>query len=111
MIITKYFSHSCIGVVLASTTQGEQKDVDQAVAAAKEAFQSWSKTSGHVRARHIYSIARHVQKHARLIAVLESMDNGKPIRETRDCDVPNVARHLYHYAGWAQLMDTEMRGN
>jgi len=51
-----------------------------------------------------------VQKHARLIAVLESMDNGKPIRETRDCDIPNVARHLYHYAGWAQLMDTEMRG-
>ncbi|KXJ06145.1 aldehyde dehydrogenase family 16 member A1 [Exaiptasia diaphana] len=98
------------GEVLASTTQGEQKDIEQAVAAAKEAFQSWSKTSGHVRARHIYSIARHVQKHARLIAVLESMDNGKPIRETRDCDIPNVARHLYHYAGWAQLMETEMRG-
>jgi aldehyde dehydrogenase (NAD+) len=100
-----------VGEILASTIQGEKKDVDQAVLAAREAFQSWSKTSSHIRARHMYSIARHVQKHARLIAVLESMDNGKSIRETRDCDIPNVARHLYHYAGWAQLMDTEMQGN
>ena len=52
---------------------------------------------------HSYSIARHVQKHARLIAVIESMDNGKPIRETRDADTQVVARHLYHYAGWAQV--------
>jgi aldehyde dehydrogenase (NAD+) len=56
------------------------------------------------------SIARHVQKHHRLLAVMESLDNGKPIRETRDADVALVARHFYHYAGWAQLMETEMRG-
>lgn len=90
--------------------QGEQEDIDRAVGAAREAFKSWSKLPGHVRARYLYSIARHVQKHARLLAVLESMDNGKPIRETRDADVQIVARHLYHHAGWAQLMDTEMRG-
>ena len=92
------------------TMQGEKEDIDNAVAAAREAFKSWSKLPGHVRARHLYSIARHVQKHARLIAVVESMDNGKPIRETRDADVQIVARHLYHHAGWAQLMDTEMKG-
>ena len=54
------------------------------------------------------SIARHVQKHMRLLAVVESLDNGKPIRESRDADVQIVARHLYHHAGWAQLADTEM---
>src|SRR5690606_5226647 len=58
----------------------------------------------------LYALARHVQKHARLLAVLESLDNGKPIRETRDLDVPLVARHLYHHAGWAQLLDTEFGG-
>jgi hypothetical protein len=58
----------------------------------------------------VFSIARHVQKHMRLFNVLESLDNGKPVRESRDCDVPIVARHLYHHAGWAQLMDTEMSG-
>ena len=99
-----------VGEKLASTMQGEQEDIDRAVGAAREAFKSWSKLPGHVRARYLYSIARHVQKHARLLAVLESMDNGKPIRETRDADVQIVARHLYHHAGWAQLMETEMRG-
>ena len=56
------------------------------------------------------SIARHIQKHMRLVSVLESMDNGKPIRETRDADIPIVVRHFYHHAGWAQLMETEMKG-
>lgn len=56
------------------------------------------------------SIARTVQKHQRLLSVVESLDNGKPIRETRDCDVPLVVRHFYHHAGWAQLRDTEMKG-
>ncbi|KAL5479194.1 hypothetical protein EMCRGX_G022685 [Ephydatia muelleri] len=97
------------GEKLASTVQGNSEDVDVAVKAARKAFDTWSKLPGHVRARHLYSIARHVQKHARLLAVLESMDNGKPIRESRDCDIPLVARHLYHHAGWAQLMDTEMK--
>lgn len=58
----------------------------------------------------MYSIGRHVQKHARLISVIESMDNGKPIRESRDLDIPLVARHFYHHAGWAQLMEEEMKG-
>ncbi|XP_041351976.1 aldehyde dehydrogenase family 16 member A1-like [Gigantopelta aegis] len=98
------------GEVLASTVQGEDEDVDFAVKTAKKAFESWSKTPPHVRARHLYSIARHVQKHQRLISVIESMDNGKPIRESRDADIPLVVRHFYHHAGWAQLMDTEMRG-
>ncbi|XP_068221481.1 aldehyde dehydrogenase family 16 member A1-like [Palaemon carinicauda] len=100
----------CRGTVLASTIQGTKEDVDSAVLAAKTAYKSWSALSGHARARYLYSIARHVQKHARLIAVLESLDNGKPIRESRDCDVPLVVRHLYYHAGWAQLMDTEMKG-
>ena len=56
----------------------------------------------------LYSVARHVQKHMRLLSVVESLDNGKPIRESRDADVPIVIRHLYHHAGWAQLVDTEM---
>lgn len=78
--------------------------------AAKEAFRDWRRLSPHKRARYLYSIARHVQKHMRLIAVLESLDNGKSIRETRDADTQIVARHLYHHAGWAELMETEMRG-
>ncbi|XP_043230403.1 aldehyde dehydrogenase family 16 member A1-like [Amphibalanus amphitrite] len=98
----------CTGQVLAATVQGTEEDVNVAVAAARKAFGSWSQLSGHARARHIYSIARHLQKHARLMAVIASMDNGKTIRETRDCDVPIVIRHLYHHAGWAQLADTKM---
>ena len=57
----------------------------------------------------MYAIARNIQKHHRLLAVLESMDNGKPIRESRDIDVPLLARHFSYYAGWAQLMETELR--
>ena len=57
----------------------------------------------------MYALARQVQKHARVLAVLESLDNGKPIRETRDIDIPLVARHFYHHAGWAQLMETDMK--
>jgi aldehyde dehydrogenase (NAD+) len=98
------------GAKLCKTIQGNEEDVNHAVACAKEAHKSWGELSPHVRARHLYSLARHVQKHARLIAVVEAMDNGKPIRETRDADVAVVARHLYYYAGWAQLADTEMKG-
>ncbi|MFN0099157.1 MAG: aldehyde dehydrogenase family protein [Gemmatimonadaceae bacterium] len=95
---------------LAKVTQGSQKDVDAAVAAARKAFPKWSKLTPHARARHLYALARMVQKHSRLFAVIESMDNGKPIRETRDLDIPLVARHFYHHAGWAQLFDTEFAG-
>ena len=107
----KYFaSHDpSSNELLAETVQAGQKDVDAAVGAARTAFGTWSKTPGVVRARYLYAIARNVQKHHRLLAVLESMDNGKPIRESRDIDVPLLARHFYYYAGWAQLMDTELR--
>lgn len=93
---------------LAKIAQASKKDVDDAVKAARTAFKTWSVTPGHVRARYLYAIARQIQKHSRLFAVLESMDNGKPIRETRDIDIPNVARHFYYHAGWAQLMEEEM---
>ncbi|XP_061407031.1 aldehyde dehydrogenase family 16 member A1 [Lethenteron reissneri] len=96
------------GEVLADTVQGTAEDVALAVGAARRAFTSWSALPPHVRARHLYSVARHVQKHQRLLSVLESLDNGKPIRESRDCDVPLVVRHLYHHAGWAQLASQEM---
>ncbi|KAM4652742.1 aldehyde dehydrogenase family 16 member A1 [Discoglossus pictus] len=98
------------GESLATTIQGTEEDVDTAVIAARKAFETWSKLPCHVRARYLYSIARTVQKHQRLLSVIESMDNGKPIRESRDCDVPLVVRHFYHHAGWAQLRDTEMNG-
>ena len=98
------------GATLARVTQGTSKDVDAAVAAARKAYPAWSKLSGHARARHLYALARMVQKHSRLFAVLETLDNGKPIRETRDIDVPLVARHFYHHAGWAQLAESEFAG-
>src|SRR5437660_1567648 len=92
---------------LARVTQAGQQDVDSAVAAARKAFPAWSTLSGHARARHLYALARAVQKHSRLLAVLESLDNGKSIRQTRDLDIPLVARHLTHHAGRAQLAESE----
>src|SRR5688572_4607490 len=86
---------------LARVTQAGATDVDAAVVAARTAFPAWSGLAGHARARYLYALARAVQKHARLLAVLESLDNGKSIRETRDLDIPLVARHFYHHAGWA----------
>ena len=98
-------------VPLARVAQGSEADVDAAVAAARRAFESWSKTPGHIRARHLYAIARHVQKRERFLSVLESIDNGKPIRESRDIDIPLVARHFYHHAGWAELIASEFSGH
>jgi aldehyde dehydrogenase (NAD+) len=95
---------------LAAVAQGGADDVAAAVAAARTAFASWSRLGGHVRARHLYALARAIQKHSRLFAVLESLDNGKPIREARDIDIPLVARHFYHHAGWAELQDTAFAG-
>ncbi|MBO6624295.1 MAG: aldehyde dehydrogenase family protein, partial [Roseicyclus sp.] len=82
------------GAELARITQSSTEDVDKAVAAARRAFPGWSKLSGHQRARHLYALARLLQKHARLFAVLETLDNGKPIREARDIDVPRAPRPL-----------------
>jgi aldehyde dehydrogenase (NAD+) len=95
------------GQALARVAQGSAADVDAAVAAARAAQPGWFALKGHARARHLYALARMVQRHARLFAVLEALDNGKPVRETRDIDVPLVARHLYHHAGWAQLQERE----
>ena len=93
---------------LASLTQATAADIERAVAAARRAQPQWWALGGHGRARYLYAIARQIQKHSRLFAVLESLDNGKPIRESRDIDVPLVARHFYHHAGWAQLMEQEL---
>ncbi len=96
--------------LLAKVSQASAKDVDVAVAAARKAYTKWSKLSGHERARHLYALARMVQKHSRLFAVMDTLDNGKSIRETRDLDIPLVARHFYHHAGWAQLAEQEFAG-
>ncbi|SFH22026.1 aldehyde dehydrogenase (NAD+) [Palleronia marisminoris] len=98
------------GEVIAHVTQGSEADVDAAVAAARRAQPKWAALSGHERARYLYAIARHVQQHTRFLAVLETIDNGKPIRESRDIDVPLVARHFYHHAGWAELAEDEFAG-
>ena len=102
-------SNPARGEPLAQVADASAADIDAAVSAARSAYKSWSALSPHQRARHIYAIARNIQKHARLLAVVESLDNGKPIRESRDIDVPLVARHFYHHAGWAQLLDSELR--
>lgn len=98
------------GKRLAQVARGDAADVDAAVAAARAAQPGWAALGGHGRARYLYALARLVQRHARLLAVVETLDNGKPIRETRDIDVPLVARHFYHHAGWAMLQDSELRG-
>jgi aldehyde dehydrogenase (NAD+) len=95
------------GEKLAVVAQGSAADIDAAVRAARTASSKWRALTPHVRARYLYALARLVQKHSRLLAVLETMDNGKPIRESRDIDIPLVARHFYHHAGWAQLFEQE----
>ena len=95
------------GVKLAGVTKGTADEVALAVAAARKARPAWAK-SGHKRARVLYAIARLMQKHSRLLAVMETLDNGKPIRESRDIDVPLAIRHFYHHAGFAQLMKAEL---
>jgi aldehyde dehydrogenase (NAD+) len=96
------------GKVLASLTQADPRDIEAAVAAARAAQPGWEALGGHGRARYLYALARLVQRHSRLLATLETIDNGKPIRESRDIDIPLVARHFYHHAGWAQLMESEL---
>ena len=95
------------GRELAQVTQATAADVERAVSAARRAQPGWVALGGHGRARVLYALARLLQKHARLFAVLETLDNGKTIRETRDADLPLAARHFYHHAGWAQLQSEE----
>jgi len=98
------------GENLATVAQGSVADVDSAVKAARGALPGWQSLTPHARARYLYALARQVQKHSRWLAVLETLDNGKPIRESRDIDIPLVARHFYHHAGWAQLLEQEFPG-
>ena len=92
---------------LARITQAGPEDVDRAVRAARAAQEPWAQLGGHARARFLYALARRIHRHARLFSVLETLDNGKPVRESRDIDIPLVVRHFYHHAGWAQLMEAE----
>src|SRR3984957_12487346 len=95
------------GEKIATVAQGSAADIDAAVEAARKAFPEWQSLTPHARARYLYAMARAIQRHSRRLAVLETIDNGKPIRESRDLDIPLVVRHFYHHAGWAQLLDTE----
>ena len=108
----KYFETSdpSTGERIAEIAQGSPADVNAAVKAARGALQSWQALTGHERAKLLYALARQVQKHSRRLAVLETIDNGKPIRESRDIDIPLVARHFYYHAGWAQLVEREFPG-
>jgi len=95
------------GERIATVAQGSSADIDAAVQAARNAFPKWQSLTGHARARYLYALARAIQRHSRRLAVLETIDNGKPIRESRDIDIPLVVRHFYHHAGWAQLLQSE----
>ena len=108
----KYFEtvDPSTGEKIAEVAQGSAGDVDAAVKAARGALKGWQALSGHERAKYLYALARQVQKHSRRLAVLETIDNGKPIRESRDIDIPFVARHFYYHAGWAQLVEREFPG-
>src|SRR5690625_4384179 len=91
--------------VLADVSSAAASDVDNAVRAARTAFdQSWGRMPGKERAKYLFRIARLLQERAREIAVLESLDNGKPIKESRDADIPTAAAHFFHHAGWADKL-------
>src|SRR6266511_1657131 len=97
--------------VLAEVVEADASDVDAAVAAARAAFDgAWGRMPGRERAKYLYRIARIVQERARELAVLESIDNGKPIRESRDVDIPLVAAHFFYYAGWADKLRYAVAG-
>jgi len=92
--------------VLATVAQASTSDVDRAVAAARHAYETvWSKTTGAERSKYLFRIARLIQERARELAVVETLDNGKPIRESRDIDIPLAAAHFFYYAGWADKLD------
>ena len=90
--------------VLSRCDVANAKDIDAAVAAARKAFRSWSRTKPVERGKHLYRIARRIQERARELAIIETMDGGKPIRESRDVDLPLVAQHFFHHAGWCDKL-------
>ncbi len=91
--------------MLAEVAEAGAADVDRAVAAARTAYERvWGPMPGRDRAKYLFRIARIIQERARELAVLESLDNGKPIRESRDVDLPLVAAHFFYYAGWADKL-------
>ncbi|MFC8588405.1 aldehyde dehydrogenase family protein [Streptomyces sp. NPDC057217] len=91
--------------VLSEVARAGAEDVDRAVRAARKAFEKWSALPGSERAKYLFRIARIIQERSRELAVLETLDNGKPIKETRDADLPLVAAHFFYYAGWADKLD------
>ena len=91
--------------ILSSISIGNQQDVDFAVASAKEGLKKWSKTNPSERAKYLFKLARLIQERSREFAVLESLDGGKPIKESRDFDLPQVAQNFFYYAGWADKLD------
>ena len=98
--------------VLAEVAEASDADVDEAVKAARRAYtRVWSKMSGAERAKYLYRIARIIQERGRELAVLESIDNGKPIKESRDVDIPVVAAYFFYYAGWADKLEYAGFGN
>ncbi|MDZ5621577.1 aldehyde dehydrogenase family protein [Nocardioides sp. HM23] len=90
---------------LAEIAEADEADVDRAVRAARKAFRGWSRMPGRERAKYLYRIARIIQERSRELAVLESIDNGKPIKESRDVDVPIMAAHFFYHAGWADKLE------
>ncbi len=104
----RFSSHNpANGHLLAEIAQANATHVDDAVRAAEHALDGWRSLGGFGRAKYLYALARAMQRHSRMLAVLETLDNGKPIRETRDVDVPLAIRHFYHHAGWAQLLSDQ----
>ena len=92
--------------VISEVAHANEVDVDLAVKAARKAYTNvWSKLSGTERGRYLYRVARIIQERAREFAVLESIDNGKPIKESRDVDIPLVSAHFFYYAGWADKLE------
>src|SRR3990167_3695930 len=97
--------------ILTEVAEANEADVNLAVKAARTAYEKyWSKLPGSERAKYIFRIARQLQEKAREFAILETMDNGKPIKETRDFDVPTAAAHLFYYAGWADKLEYAFPG-
>src|SRR3954449_2212996 len=98
--------------VLAEVAEADDHDVDLAVKAARRAYDKvWSRMPGSERAKYLYRIARIIAERSRELAVLEAIDNGKPIRESRDVDIPIVAAHFFYYAGWADKLEYAGHGS